>query len=436
MRRLLITLGGAGLLIASLSTPAAATTYPAGPFNVHLSRVAGPPGSETVVTGQCVVPDNTDDATAVLDAHNGSSSRARTSVQNGSFTLRLAVPPVSADPTDLEISVECRDVTIYVPFTVTTRVTDSAPSLFAAVQPASCDLGYGCQGRVKGLTADGATSNVNVFDGAGSLAAGTIRGVGDVLVSGNAPGRYAEAHLVPVSDPSSGPHFVPFGDFYGGLSVALGDLDGDGSDEVIVAAGPGGGPHVKVYRYNAGGGWFDELYGFFAYDPTMSSGVTVAAADVDADGRDEIITGTGVGAGPHVRVFDDRGVPAGPGFFAYDPQFRGGVNVAAGDVGSGFDAKIVTGTGPGGGPHVRVFRANGTPEGPGFYAYDPAFTGGVAVAVGAVDRFGRDDIVTIPFTGGSPHLRIFTSSTGASDGPGFYAFSTAPARAAVAAFRR
>lgn len=434
MRRLLITLGGAALLIAS-AAPAGATTYPAGPFNVRVSPVAGAPGSQTVVTGQCVVPDNTDDATALLDAHNGSSSRARTSVQNSSFTLRLAVPPVASDPMDLDISVECAGVTTYVPFTVTRRTTTSAPSLFASVQPAACNLPYECPARVKGLSSDGAIGNVNVFDQGGSLAVGTIRGIGDVLATGSLRGRYAEAHVVPISSPYSGPYMAPFGDFYGGTNVALGDLDGDGSDELIVAAGPGGGPHVKVYRYNTNG-WWDELYGFFAYDPAMSSGVTVAAADVDADGRDEIITGTGTGAGPHVRVFDDRGAPTGPGFFAYDPQFRGGVNVAGGDVGSGFDAKIVTGTGPGGGPHVRVFRANGTPEGPGFYAYDPAFAGGVAVGVGAADRYGRDEIVTMPFTGGSPHLRIFTSSTGASDGPGFYAFSTAPVRSAVAAFRR
>ena len=60
----------------------------------------------------------------------------------------------------------------------------------------------------------------------------------------------------------------------------------------------------------------------------------MAAADLTGDGVAEIITGAGPGGGPHVRAFSlaSGSLVEIASFFAYDPSFGGGVRVAAADV--------------------------------------------------------------------------------------------------------
>lgn len=183
--------------------------------------------------------------------------------------------------------------------------------------------------------------------------------------------------------------FRPYGDRYAlPVNFAVGDLEGDGRAEIVTGGAAGGGPHVRVF--NADGVLINP--GFFAYDPRFRGGVRVALGDLYGTGRDVIIVGAGLSGGPHVRVFAKNGRLLDPGFFAYDPSFRGGVSVAAGDVdGDGRD-EIVTGAGPGGAPHVRVFRGNGAPIGRGFFAGERSSTGGVDVAAFDADGDGQDEI--------------------------------------------
>jgi FG-GAP repeat len=46
-----------------------------------------------------------------------------------------------------------------------------------------------------------------------------------------------------------------------------------------------------------------EIRSFFAYDSGFRGGVSVAAGDIDGDGLADIITGAGPSGSPHVRAF-------------------------------------------------------------------------------------------------------------------------------------
>lgn len=177
--------------------------------------------------------------------------------------------------------------------------------------------------------------------------------------------------------------------FKGGAAVAVGDLNGDGLNELIVAPGPGGGPHIKIFGSDG-----SYLSGFFAYDKQYNKGVNVASGDLDGDGKDEIIVATRFGATPHVRVFDGTGSPKFTwGFFAYQQNFMGGVNIAACDVNGDGSDEIVTGAGLGGGPHVRVFSKEGVFTGIDYFPFASDFRGGVSVACGNVDGGLEDELI-------------------------------------------
>ena len=93
----------------------------------------------------------------------------------------------------------------------------------------------------------------------------------------------------------------------------------------------------------------------------------------------DIVVGAGPGGAPRVRIIDGKTGIAGPSindFFAYDSGFRGGVFVDAGRYDTGSTTDLVTAPGAGGGPHVKVFLGSGTAGGlattevVGFMAYD------------------------------------------------------------------
>ncbi len=181
---------------------------------------------------------------------------------------------------------------------------------------------------------------------------------------------------------------TPFGAFTGGVRVAVGDVNGDTVPDLIAAAGVGGGPQVSVYSGANG----NLLTTFFAFEPAYRGGLNVAAGDVNADTYADIIVASSVGA-TRVSVFDGKTGAETSTFFAFEPTFLGGVTVASADLNGDGRSDVIAGAGKGGAPRVRALSgATGRQLFDGF-VFDSGFRDGVNVAGGDVNRDGLAEML-------------------------------------------
>ena len=102
----------------------------------------------------------------------------------------------------------------------------------------------------------------------------------------------------------------------------------------------------------------------------------------------DVITGSGAGSRPHVKVFDGATGAEVRSFYAYDQGFAGGVFVAAGDVNGDGTADVIVGSGEGRSGQVKIFSGR---------AYKP-LAESVAMLAGeglmAHRRWAHDPILT------------------------------------------
>jgi hypothetical protein len=261
------------------------------------------------------------------------------------------------------------------------------------------------------------------YDGPLSVATGDVNGDGtnDLIVA-----TEVGSPAVEVFNGINGDllyNFIAFPGFDGGVRVAAGDVNDDGYADVIIAAGPGGGSHVEVLS----GQNLNVLQSFFAY-PGYNGGVSVAAADLTADGFADVITGvTGAAILPNgqlgtvpiaanVKAFNGQTGAQMLSFIAF-PGYLGGVNVAGGDLTGDGQGEIVVSTITGT-SQIEVYNGQTAAPVMGFLAFAPGFTGGVNIGVTGTN------IIAAPGAGGPPQVELFNGSTGSQE-LSFFAFDPA-----------
>jgi hypothetical protein len=265
------------------------------------------------------------------------------------------------------------------------------------------------------------------------LAFGNIKPVAILLGMGKSPTTPQSFDIFnpQTGKPSLSP-ITPFGiSSLGGVSVATGDLNHLGYDDIVAAAGRGELPDVAVYD-QAG----NLLTQFQAYGASVNGGLNVAVADLYGNGLQDIITVPNWGPA-EVRVFKNLGVVGGApvfsttptlDFLAFPSSFVGGAMVAAASLGTmpNHLPQIIVGSNSGMKATVEVFTVSGmTTHTPPVLATPVAsftpfstptapFQGGVSLSVAQLSTTPIQDIVVGAGTLGHSLVNIWAWNTSSS----------------------
>lgn len=141
---------------------------------------------------------------------------------------------------------------------------------------------------------------------------------------------------------------------------------------------------------------------FFAYEKDFRGGINVICGDVDENGKDEIITSPKNGGVSHIRIFDEKGKSINS-FYAYPEKYNFGTNVALGDVDGDGKKEIITS------PEIndstiKIFKDQKPIL--EFQAWKNVKIG-AAVASGDINSDGKDEIILGAGKGGGPQIKIY-----------------------------
>jgi hypothetical protein len=316
-------------------------------------------------------------------------------------------------------------VTLVTPGTQTVTVT--ANGVFFGISSA-ITVSPGSSGSSSSSGSSGSSSSSssgssgNSSGSSGSTSSGTVNYVVAAAGPGGGP-------LVNVYDASTGSLVTSFDafapTFTGGVRVAVADVNGDGTPDIICVAGPGGGPEVAVFD----GKTFQRIMDFEALPAQFTGGLFVAAGTITSQAYADIVVSADSGGGPEVTIFDGQSGAEVTAFYATAATFTGGIRIACGDLsGNGFD-DVIAAAGPGGGPQVTIFDGKSLSLLTAFYALPSTFTGGMYVAAGDVNGDGHADIIVGAEKGGGPEVNVFSGagiSAGSGMPPSLYAFYALP----------
>ncbi len=192
-----------------------------------------------------------------------------------------------------------------------------------------------------------------------------------------------------------------------GVAVATGDVNGDGVDEIITVPAKSA-AQVRVWRYDVASKTFKQISQAFAYDRNSRPGFTVAAGDLDLDGRAEIVVAPRANARSIalLKLDTQNQLQLVRRFNPFPLTFTTGLTVAVGDVFGSGRASIIVVSGPSYYSDIRVFDMAGKLQ-THFLPTSKAYRGGLTLATLDVNKDGRAEIITGTYKNGDPGIRAY-----------------------------
>ena len=194
--------------------------------------------------------------------------------------------------------------------------------------------------------------------------------------------------------------FDPFPGYRGGIKIANGEFDGKEGQDLVFGAN---GNQLKIFSFD---GKLKKQ--FYPFDKNYKGTVSLAAADFDGDGLDEIVVAPAEQILP-VKIYSANGKLIKE-IYPYGKKYKSGINIAVSDFNNDNKPEIITAS-VSGQEKVEVFSYAGKLL-KSFNPFNASFRGGInisSVSISGRENKGRKDLAFVPASGMESTVRIYNS---------------------------